>query len=244
MLASGLDSLFRLLLTLPSDAQALVPKVGGASYLPSLPSPRGRCSNQGHHKVGQRCSASAYLPGPLGTGPSNRGERESHRSEPAWPQEMIAHALNYWRHLITKADQHALSRLSADIIWVFLLSCSVAVCHPMDRCLPGSSVHSPGRKAAVDCQALLQVIFPTQGSSPALQVDSLPAGPPGKPKNIGVGSLSLLQGIFPTEELNRGLLHCRWIFTTWATRETPGLTGQFWKVNGDDTWRVPARSMI
>ena len=27
----------------------------------------------------------------------------------------------------------------------------------------------------------------------------------------GVGSLSLLQGIFPTEGLNPGLLHCRWI---------------------------------
>ena len=34
--------------------------------------------------------------------------------------------------------------------------------------------------------------------SPALQADSLPAEPPGKPKNTGVGSLSLLQGIFPT----------------------------------------------
>ena len=36
-------------------------------------------------------------------------------------------------------------------------------------------------------------------------------GPPGKPKNTGVGSLSLLQGIFPIQELNRGLLHCRQI---------------------------------
>ena len=47
--------------------------------------------------------------------------------------------------------------------------------------------------------------------SPALQADSLPAKPQGKPKNAGVGSLSLLQWIFPTHELNRGLLHCRWI---------------------------------
>ena len=45
--------------------------------------------------------------------------------------------------------------------------------------------------------------------SPALQVDSLPAEPQGKPKNIGVGSLSLLQQIFPTKESNRGLLYCR-----------------------------------
>ena len=33
----------------------------------------------------------------------------------------------------------------------------------------------------------------------------------GKPKNTGVGSLSLLQQIFPTQESNWDLLHCRWI---------------------------------
>ena len=54
--------------------------------------------------------------------------------------------------------------------------------------------------------------FPNSGiklASPALQVNSLPAEPPRKPKNTGVGSLSLLQGIFPTQESNWGLLHCR-----------------------------------
>ena len=30
-------------------------------------------------------------------------------------------------------------------------------------------------------------------------------------KNAGVDSRSLLQGIFPTQESNPGLLHCRWI---------------------------------
>ena len=44
-----------------------------------------------------------------------------------------------------------------------------------------------------------------------MQTDSLPAEPPGKPKNGGVGSLSLLHQIFPTQELNQGLLHGRWI---------------------------------
>ena len=33
--------------------------------------------------------------------------------------------------------------------------------------------------------------------------------PQGKPKNTGVGSLFLLQGIFQTQESNPGLLHCR-----------------------------------
>ena len=47
--------------------------------------------------------------------------------------------------------------------------------------------------------------------SPTLQLDSLPAEPQGKPKNTRVGSLSLLQQIFPTQELNQVLLHCRQI---------------------------------
>ena len=45
--------------------------------------------------------------------------------------------------------------------------------------------------------------------SPTLRVDSLPAEPPGKPKNTGVGSLSLFQRIFPTQDLNWDLLHAR-----------------------------------
>ena len=44
--------------------------------------------------------------------------------------------------------------------------------------------------------------------SSALQADSLSSKLPGKPKNTGVGSLSLLQGIFLTQESNWGLLHC------------------------------------
>ena len=42
--------------------------------------------------------------------------------------------------------------------------------------------------------------------SPALEVNSLPAEPQGKPKNTGVGSLSLLQRILLTQEPNGGLL--------------------------------------
>ena len=47
--------------------------------------------------------------------------------------------------------------------------------------------------------------------SPTLQAHSLPIEPQGKPKNTGVGSLSLLQRIFLTQESNWGLLHCRQI---------------------------------
>ena len=40
-------------------------------------------------------------------------------------------------------------------------------CSPMDYSLPSSSVHrdSPGKNTGVGCHALLQGIFPTQGSN-------------------------------------------------------------------------------
>ena len=47
--------------------------------------------------------------------------------------------------------------------------------------------------------------------SSTLQVEYLPIEPPGKPRNTGMGSLSLLQEILPTQVSNWGLLHCRWI---------------------------------
>ena len=56
---------------------------------------------------------------------------------------------------------------------------------------------------------------------PTLQVDSLPVEPQGKPINPGVGSLFLLQWIFPTQESNRGLLHCRGILYQLSYQGSP-----------------------
>ena len=61
--------------------------------------------------------------------------------------------------------------------------------------------------------------------SPALQADSLPAEPQGKSKNTRVSSLSLLQGIFPTQEINWGLLHCRQILYQLSYQGSPPQTG-------------------
>ena len=57
--------------------------------------------------------------------------------------------------------------------------------------------------------------------SSALQTDSLPSEPPRKPKNTGVDSLFLLQGIFLTQEWNCGLLHCRWILYKLSHQGSP-----------------------
>ena len=57
--------------------------------------------------------------------------------------------------------------------------------------------------------------------SPALQMDSLPAEPKGKPKNTGVGSLSFLQRIFSTQASNWDLLHCRQILYQLSYQKSP-----------------------
>ena len=46
----------------------------------------------------------------------------------------------------------------------------LTLCHPMDCSPQGSSAHgeSPGKNTGVGCHALLQGIFPTQGSNPGL----------------------------------------------------------------------------
>ena len=60
--------------------------------------------------------------------------------------------------------------------------------------------------------------------SPALQVDSLPAEPQGKPKNTGAGSLSLLQQIFLIQESNWGFLNCRQILYQLSYQGSPNRT--------------------
>ena len=73
------------------------------------------------------------------------------------------------------------------------------------------------------------VAFPfSKGSSQPrsrTQVDSLPAEPQGKPRNTGVGSLSLLQQVFPTQESNWGLLHCRRILYHLSYQGSPRWPG-------------------
>ena len=82
--------------------------------------------------------------------------------------------------------------------------------HPMDY-----TVH-----VILQARILEWVAFPFSGDlpnsgikprSPALHIDSSPAEPPEKSKNTGVGSLSILQQIFPTQESKQGFLHCRQI---------------------------------
>ena len=91
----------------------------------------------------------------------------------------------------------------------------------MDCSLPGSSIHGISQTRVLEWVA---IAF----SAPALQADSLPAEPLGKPKNTRVGSLSLLQRIFLTQESNQGLLHCRWILSQLSYHLEPNKLGKLY----------------
>ena len=113
----------------------------------------------------------------------------------------------------------------------------------MVLCCPSSlsRVQLFGTAWTVACQAPLSVRFsrqehwsglpcplpgdlPNPGIEPrssTLQADSLPAEPRGKLKNTGVGSLSLLQGVFLSQESNRGSLHYRQILYQLSYQGSP-----------------------
>ena len=81
----------------------------------------------------------------------------------------------------------------------------------MDCSLPGSSVHGIFQARVLEWGAIAfsksHLVVSNSLRSCGLYS---PWNSPGQ--NTGVASLPLLQGIFPTQESNSGLLHCRWIF--------------------------------
>ena len=125
--------------------------------------------------------------------------------------------------------------------WVERQMCIVVqlcptLCDPMDCSPPGSSVHgdSLGKNTGVGCHALLQGIFPTQGSNPGLPHCRLilTIWATRDAHEYWVGSLSLLQRTFPTQDSNWGLLHCRQILyqLSYQGRPEKSLYGE-WMTN-------------
>ena len=86
-------------------------------------------------------------------------------------------------------------------------------------------------KAWSRCLLLIDVTYfsnnlQSESESRSVVSDSLqphglysPGNSPGQ--NTGVGSLSLLQGIFPAQGSNRGLPHCRWILYQMSHKGSP-----------------------
>ena len=121
----------------------------------------------------------------------------------------VLHIQNLVRLLQRTVGALLCSAYLLSCVWLFATPWTVAtrLLYPWD---------SPGKNTGVGCHAppLPPGDLSNPGiklSSPTFQVDSLPSEPPGKPRNTGVGSLSILQGIFPSQESYWGLLHCRWV---------------------------------
>ena len=79
----------------------------------------------------------------------------------------------------------------------------------------------------LNCRKSVLLVF-SESESCSVVSDSLrphglysPWDSPGQ--NTGVGSLSLLQGIFPIQELNPGLPHCRWILYQQSYKGSPSI---------------------
>ena len=100
------------------------------------------------------------------------------------------------------------------------------LCNPMDYSPPGSSVHgdSPGKNTGVGCHALLQGIFPTQGSNPGLPhcwwiLYCL--NHEGRPKILEWVVYPFSRGTsWPRDQTGVSCIGGRF-FTNWATQEAP-----------------------
>ena len=140
-----------------------------------------------------------------------------------------------WRHCAqwSKPDIRGQIPYDSPSVKAKVARSCLALCNPMDYTVHG----------ILQARILEWVAFPFPGDlpnpgikprSPALQVDSLPAEPPGKPRYTGVDSLSLFQWIFPTQVLNLGLLHCRQILYQLSYQGSPGVQ--------HSDWRFPSRA--
>ena len=96
------------------------------------------------------------------------------------------------------------------------LQLCLTLCDPMDCSLPSSSVHG-----ILQARILVWVAMPSSRGSSQPRDQTQVSRIAGRlfislaimeAQEYWSGSLSLLWGIFPTQELNQGLLHCRWIF--------------------------------
>ena len=131
--------------------------------------------------------------------------------------------------------------LTVILLCAVLCQSCPTLCNPMDCSPPGSSVHgdSPGKSTGVGCHALLQGIFPSQGSNPGLPhcrqifYHLSQQGSPRIPKWVTY----LFQGIFPTRNQTAVSCIAGRYFTSWATREAQYCPKEHNLLRGD----VPSR---
>ena len=108
----------------------------------------------------------------------------------------------------------------------FVAQSCLTLCDPMDFSPPDSTGHgdSPGKNTGMGCHALPQ----EESSQPRDQTQVtcivgrfFTVCATREAQEYWKGSLSLLQGIFSTQESNLGLLYCRRILYQWSYRGNP-----------------------
>ena len=105
-------------------------------------------------------------------------------------------------------------------LWHFLKKLSVSFPHGLAISLPRNLAHEKWKHIHIyelvcECSCVCSLshfssIWHCSSPGSSCPWDSLG-------KNTGVGCHAVLQGIFPTQELNLWLLLCRWILYHWAT---------------------------
>ena len=119
------------------------------------------------------------------------------------------------------------STCSVNVEWWVNEYCYIFILYVLDS---SSFLDFPNHTALVqtliDCVQNIEIAFYPQSESCSVVPDSLrphglysPWNSPGQ--NTGAGSLSLLQGIFPTQVLNPDLPHCRQILYQLSHKERP-----------------------
>ena len=140
----------------------------------------------------------------------NIGKTLWHKSQqdPLWPTSQSNGNKSKNKQM---GPNHSYKLLQSKVKWSEVTQLCLTLCNSMDCSLPGSSVHG-----ILQAWILEWVAIPSPGylpnpgikpRYPALYMDSLLSEPPEKPKNIGVGSLSIHQGIFPSQKLSWGFLY-------------------------------------
>ena len=124
----------------------------------------------------------------------------------------IAHLLVEKRNITIMCCVELLSH-----VWIFVTPWTVA--HQASLSL---GIHRQEYWSGLPCPSPGDLLNPgIKPRCPSLQAEPLLSEAQGKPKNIEVGNLSVLQGIFLTQELNWGLLYCRQILSQLSHQGRP-----------------------
>ena len=112
-------------------------------------------------------------------------------------------------HCVLQGQTRLLLQVSLNFLLLHSRACENESCSVMSDSLQPHGLYSPWTSLSHNTGVGSLFPFPSPGGlpsprfksrSPALQADSLLAKPQGKPKYTGVGSLSLLQQVFLTQE--------------------------------------------